>query len=509
MTVTWLLQGSFLFESGGFRLLVDPYISDVVERKQGLTRLAPPPLDIAALKPDAIVCTHDHMDHLDPVGLPQILTLHPSVRVTGPASVRRKAEKLGLDAARFDVVAPGATVTRGPFRLTAVPAYHSDPETIGLLIEADGQLLYLSSDTLYQDELPGLVLEAAGGRSPDLALICINGKLGNMNADEALQVAARLQAGAVVPMHYGLFAENTADSESFVAACRAAGLCSYALQPGVARELPAHVPSLLPPGRNWKRVWHDEFDGETLDTTKWGFRQHLLQKRHETFTTEGAVLDGKGCLHLQLIRKGDHFYSPHLQTGSNYMDRPGTGFCFDAASGKPKLVWPIAKIEQPRFMHRYGYYEIRCKLPAQPGWWAAFWLQSPTIGCSLDPAMAGVEVDIMENFTRDGKVSHNNHWNGYGADHQSAASGDIQMGETPDGFHVFGLHWSPTGYVYYIDGRESWRVNGPVSHREQFILVSTECMGYRNGDMPDPKLLQAVLPDAFVVDYVRVFDEAP
>jgi L-ascorbate metabolism protein UlaG (beta-lactamase superfamily) len=474
-----------------------------------ITRLAPPPLGAAALKPDTVVCTHDHMDHLDPVGLPQILALHPSVRVTGPASVRLKAEKLGLDAARVDVVAPGAAVTRGPFRLTAVPAYHSDPETIGLLIEADGQLLYLSSDTLNSEGLPDQLLEAAGGRSPDLALICINGRLGNMNAEEALQVATRIQAGAVVPMHYGLFAENTADPESFVAACRAAGLCSYALQPGVARELPVHVPSLLPPDRNWKLVWHDEFDGETLDTTKWGFRLHLLQKRHETFTSEGAVLDGKGCLYLQLIRKGDHFYSPHLQTGSNYMDRPGSGFCFDATSGKPKLVWPIVKIEQPRFMHRYGYYEIRCKLPAQPGWWTAFWLQSPTIGCSLDPATAGVEVDIMENFTRDGIVHHNNHWNGYGADHREAASGERKLDETPDGFHVFGLHWSPTGYVYYIDGRESWRVGGPVSHRAQFILVSTECMGYRNGDTPDPKLLQAVLPDAFIVDYVRVFDEAP
>jgi beta-glucanase (GH16 family) len=44
-------------------------------------------------------------------------------------------------------------------------------------------------------------------------------------------------------------------------------------------------------------------------------------------------------------------------------------------------------------MHKYGYYEIRCKLPKQPGWWAAFWLQSPTIGSTLDPA------DLMEKAT--------------------------------------------------------------------------------------------------------------
>ena len=79
--------------------------------------------------------------------------------------------------------------------------------------------------------------------------------------------------------------------------------------------------------------------------------------------------------------------------------------------------------------------------------------------------------------------------------------------ETPDGFHVYGLDWSRDGYVYYIDGAESWRVNAPVSDREQFILISTECNGYRNGDEPAEELKQAVLPDAFMVDYVRVFDD--
>jgi hypothetical protein len=31
-------------------------------------------------------------------------------------------------------------------------------------------------------------------------------------------------------------------------------------------------------------------------------------------------------------------------------------------------------------------------------------------------------------------------------------------------------------------------------------------MGYRKGDQPSPLLDKALLPDYFVVDYVRVFD---
>lgn len=267
-----------------------------------------------------------------------------------------------------------------------------------------------------------------------------------------------------------------------------------------------HIKSVLPPDKKWQLIWSDEFDGDILDLTKWSYRLHLLQKRHETFTNQGAFLDGKGNLLLTLQEKDGQFYSPHLQTGSNYLDIPGTAFCLDEAK-KPKFIWPVGKLEKPKFMHKYGYYEIRCKLPEQPGWWAAFWLQSPCIGSTLDPAVSGVEVDIMENFSRDGIVFHNNHWNGYGPDHETTGSGERKLDETPDGFHVFGLEWTPSEYIYYIDGKESWRCRGPISHREQFILLSTECFGYRTGNMPDPSLKKAILPDYFIIDYVRVFDE--
>ncbi len=260
-----------------------------------------------------------------------------------------------------------------------------------------------------------------------------------------------------------------------------------------------HKESQLPPGKKWKLIWNDEFDGTELDTTKWDFRMHIMQNRFETYTDKGAELDGKGNLLLKLIEKDGQFYSSQLQTGSNYMDRPGNSY-------SKKLTWPIGDLKQPRFVHRYGYYEIRCKFQEQAGWWSAFWLQSPTIGSTLDPLDSGVEIDIMENFTRDGVFSHNIHWNGYGVDHKSAGSGSRTAEPTADGFHTFGLDWSPAGYIFYVDGKESWRIPGPVSHREEFILVSTECNGYRMGG-PAEELRKAKLPDYFIVDYVRVFDD--
>jgi beta-glucanase (GH16 family) len=261
-----------------------------------------------------------------------------------------------------------------------------------------------------------------------------------------------------------------------------------------------HVESELPNGKQWKLVWNDEFDGNSLDTTKWGFRLHIMQTRHETWTDDAYELDGKGFLKLKAYEKDGEYYSSQLQTGSNYMDRPGDQY------GSSKLTWPIAKLEKPKFVHKYGYYEIRCKLPTQEGWWVAFWMQSPTIGATLDPLESGVEIDIMENFTRDGVISQNIHWNGYGKNHEGAGSGPIKLQLNDGEFHTFGVDWNPYGYVFYVDGKETWRISGPVSNREQFILVSAECDGYRKG-AASPLLKKAVLPDYFIVDYVRVYDE--
>ncbi len=273
-------------------------------------------------------------------------------------------------------------------------------------------------------------------------------------------------------------------------------------------------PSMLPPGKKWKLVWHDEFDGPSLDLEKWDFRRHLLQCEHKTFCgEEGLSFPGDSCVHLKRIRKADgEFCSCQLQTGYNYMDVPGEKFYQGGKNpDAPDFIWPISKFKSPKFMHKFGYYEIRCKLQKTQGWWSAFWLQSPIIGCCPNPQTAGVEVDIMEAFKPDGSFDCNNHWGGYGPDHRWAGTGskgNCKLKETPDGFHLFGLDWSPDGYVYYADGEKIWECKAPVSNTEQFILVSTECKGYREKSTAHEDLKKAgSADDEFVVDFVRVYDE--
>lgn len=285
-----------------------------------------------------------------------------------------------------------------------------------------------------------------------------------------------------------------------------------------------HRNSLLPEDKNWKLVWNDEFDGTELDTAKWGFRKNFWGKKSPTFTDEGVEVSG-GTMKIHLLKKGGDFYSAHLQTGS---------LTFDIPRDTDKF-WMFGEKEKPKFMHKFGYYEICCKLPKNPGWHAAFWLQAPGIGSHPDPSQCGVECDIMENYRQhtEGTMGCGCGWNGYGKETKWYGHCWFPYEETEDGWHRYGVDWSEEGYIFYADGKEVERQMAPkcaVSHVDQFILVSTECHGYHRGfnygethqnggeraglagdsnvwqGSPVEELKNAVLPDCFEVDYVRVFD---
>jgi L-ascorbate 6-phosphate lactonase len=52
--------------------------------------------------------------------------------------------------------------------------------------------------------------------APDVAFICINGKLGNMNYSEAALYADILRAKTAVPTHYDTIENNTENPENFI-----------------------------------------------------------------------------------------------------------------------------------------------------------------------------------------------------------------------------------------------------------------------------------------------------
>ena len=141
------------------------------------------------------------------------------------------------------------------------------------------------------------------------------------------------------------------------------------------KTLKDEAPSFLPAGKKWKLVWHDEFNGKEIDKTKWMCRESFWGQDFPAFAHnfEGVEMTGK-TVRLHLLRKGDDFCSPHLQTGSLTYDIPKD----------TKGFWPFGKYRKPLFMHKYGYYEIRCRQPKNAGWHSAFWLQAPGVSNPRD-----------------------------------------------------------------------------------------------------------------------------
>ncbi len=197
-------QSGYLLKSGTTEILIDPYLSDVVNKMAGRPRLLPCPIDPKSVAVDGVICTHDHADHLDPEAVAEM----PKEQFF--ITTREGKEHLSaLGQTHVTVLAQGETLRLGDLELTAVFADHT-VEAFGLIVRGEGHTLYFSGDTLYNEKL----FEIAAYR-PDVTFICINGRLGNMNVEEALTTARRIGAKVNIPTHYDMFASNSEDPHRF------------------------------------------------------------------------------------------------------------------------------------------------------------------------------------------------------------------------------------------------------------------------------------------------------
>ena len=206
-TIQWLGQNGYMLEKDGVKLCIDPYLSDSVFKSSGKKRLTPPPIAPEALACDAMVCTYNHLDHLDPDTI-SVMATKDTTRFLAPYDCEDKMNQLGVT--HYEKFDPGATARVGDFELEAVYADHTSKSAIGVVVRVDGLVLLFTGDTYYNEKLKDY-----RRFTPDILFICINGKLGNMNVDEAVQLTGEIAPRVGVPTHYGLFAENTEDPAKY------------------------------------------------------------------------------------------------------------------------------------------------------------------------------------------------------------------------------------------------------------------------------------------------------
>ncbi len=192
--ITFIGHAAFEVRSpGGTTLLIDPFITK--------NPVAPEEMkNLSKYKPEAILVTHSHGDHVgDTVAI---------AAATGAKVVGAWDHINSLDLADGQGVGgnPGGQVTIGDVVVHWVPAMHSsDPggRPVGFVLEfADGRTLYHTGDTgifgdmsLIQEIYdPNIILLQAGG-----------GPFNQQPQHAALAIKKYFDPDIIVPMHYGTF----------------------------------------------------------------------------------------------------------------------------------------------------------------------------------------------------------------------------------------------------------------------------------------------------------------
>ena len=253
----------------------------------------------------------------------------------------------------------------------------------------------------------------------------------------------------------------------------------FALSALVSRS--AHAdPPLAPYGKKWSYVWGDEFNGTTLDTSKWRLNREASRRGDR-------LHDG------YLIRWRWEDDNVSVQDGNLVLTNTRQTPFEDADD----LVMAAGINSKRGFNKTYGYFEARIKIaPTADGIHTAFWLyRSPQ--SSVTPGGAdGAEIDIMESPFVTNHYNIAVHWDGNLGD---ASRRPLSLHD--GSFHVFAVDWDDQEYRFYADHRLVHTYRGPgVSQSDEYLILSTGA-SWRHGNAHT-----GTFPNHAYVDWVWVWE---
>ena len=221
--IFWLGQAGFVFKTpGGKVIVIDPYLSDCVQRvlhdvRYGFKRIMPTVVQPAELNADQVVCTHAHLDHFDIDAVP-ILARNPATHFTTAPDCLPEFEKLAIPAEKYTILELGQTIDYGEYQLTGVYADHGEttPLALGILLQVGALRVWQVGDTAFRPECWQDLFQT----QIDVLIPPINGAYGNLDSDLAAQLAGACQARIAIPCHFWMFAEHGGDPGRFLEACQ-------------------------------------------------------------------------------------------------------------------------------------------------------------------------------------------------------------------------------------------------------------------------------------------------
>jgi len=239
-------------------------------------------------------------------------------------------------------------------------------------------------------------------------------------------------------------------------------------------------------------LWSDEFEGNGLpNSDKWN------------------ITEGNGCPELCGFGNNEkQFYTKstenlRLHDGKliiNALKDDEKGYTSAKVSTKGKGDW------------KYGYIEVRAKLPQGKGSWPAIWML-PTVKGNMEWPRDG-EIDIMEHVGYNhGTVYGTIHTESYNYTKGTEKSDSIKIEDAHEAFHTYAIHWTDQKIEWLVDdvpyhavykngdGKAGW----PFDH--EFHLILNLAIGGNWGGKYG--IDEKSFPQEFSIDYVRVYSQKP
>ena len=277
--------------------------------------------------------------------------------------------------------------------------------------------------------------------------------------------------------------------------------CAMGTWSALAADAP--VPPVEKPG--WRLTFQDEFERPQLSDIYWfsGYRsgrkawfQRIGHPSRWMDSAANYVIEN-GILKLRIDEKLPFRTNKLMRCVSSIQT---SDHRFGATTNDVQIL--------DKFAQKYGWFEIRCRMPSGSGLHSAFWLlqcnpnrqeYSPD-GRRGKVGDGVVEIDIFEQPGRQTTQRTNT-----GNVHFTEKGHfEYKMSFDPSQeFHVYALEWREGVLDWYLDGQKTHTYQGPTPQEKMFILL-----GLYQGAIPewlgptDPKM---PYPRDFEIDYVRVY----
>ncbi len=258
--------------------------------------------------------------------------------------------------------------------------------------------------------------------------------------------------------------------------------------------------------RNWELIFFDEFDGESLDTSKWATYFY-----YNDYKEQGKYNGHSSRVHEN---RGSYFKDENVSVGNGIctlstkietVNFPEV--CFNNRCMN-KAFFTSGMLMSKRWFENFHRYEIRCKVPKGSEMWTAFWV----FGWST-------EIDVFE-FIKSSSPEFSVHkW--LPDIVFTSNSGKMNLGELQESYHTYAVEHDKFHIKWYIDENLIFQVplfNFPDENQcnvEYGLYWKNKAFPDCNvpalqiitdpGVAPEAQPISGVFPKNFLIDYIRVY----